>query len=158
MEAWQSIHLLMFKRTSQIFTRENTEIRHRYSGASVQPVKMLKSTWQIFWWMFDQNILEPWHNLFRCFDDLLVFLYPSAWLIRLKLHLQVGWWSKDVFKMNCELLATCSALGYLEGEIYHKEVDCLGEWFFFGNETDCFFFSVLIHGWISCCDGRRRNI
>uniref|UniRef100_A0A671Y9P5 Timeless circadian clock n=1 Tax=Sparus aurata TaxID=8175 RepID=A0A671Y9P5_SPAAU len=27
--------------------------------------------------------------------------------------------------MNCELLATCSALGYLEGEIYHKEVDCL---------------------------------
>ncbi|KAJ3603409.1 hypothetical protein NHX12_031151 [Muraenolepis orangiensis] len=27
--------------------------------------------------------------------------------------------------MNCELLATCSALGYLEGETYHKEVDCL---------------------------------
>ncbi|XP_034022725.1 protein timeless homolog [Thalassophryne amazonica] len=27
--------------------------------------------------------------------------------------------------MNCELLATCSALGYLEGDIYHKEADCL---------------------------------
>uniref|UniRef100_A0A673BF00 Timeless circadian clock n=1 Tax=Sphaeramia orbicularis TaxID=375764 RepID=A0A673BF00_9TELE len=31
----------------------------------------------------------------------------------------------DVFIMNCELLATCSALGYLEGDIYHKESDCL---------------------------------
>lgn len=29
-------------------------------------------------------------------------------------------------RMNCELLATCSALGYLEGETYHKEADCLG--------------------------------
>lgn len=29
--------------------------------------------------------------------------------------------------MNCELLATCSALGYLEGDTYHKETDCLGE-------------------------------
>lgn len=28
--------------------------------------------------------------------------------------------------MNCELLATCSALGYLEGDTYHKEPDCLG--------------------------------
>lgn len=27
--------------------------------------------------------------------------------------------------MNCELLATCSALGYLEGGTYHKEPDCL---------------------------------
>ncbi|CAL8401457.1 unnamed protein product [Arctogadus glacialis] len=27
--------------------------------------------------------------------------------------------------MNCEVLATCSALGYLEGETYHKEADCL---------------------------------
>uniref|UniRef100_A0A3P8SMH7 Timeless circadian clock n=1 Tax=Amphiprion percula TaxID=161767 RepID=A0A3P8SMH7_AMPPE len=27
--------------------------------------------------------------------------------------------------MNCELLATCSALGYLEGDTYHKESDCL---------------------------------
>uniref|UniRef100_A0A668AE35 Timeless circadian clock n=1 Tax=Myripristis murdjan TaxID=586833 RepID=A0A668AE35_9TELE len=27
--------------------------------------------------------------------------------------------------MNCELLATCSALGYLEGDVYHKETDCL---------------------------------
>ncbi|XP_068171410.1 protein timeless homolog isoform X2 [Antennarius striatus] len=27
--------------------------------------------------------------------------------------------------MNCELLATCSALGYLEGNTYHKEADCL---------------------------------
>ncbi|XP_056129542.1 protein timeless homolog isoform X2 [Lampris incognitus] len=31
----------------------------------------------------------------------------------------------DLFMMNCELLATCSALGYLEGETYHKESDCL---------------------------------
>lgn len=31
--------------------------------------------------------------------------------------------------MDCELLATCSALGYLEGDTYHKEADCLGEWF-----------------------------
>uniref|UniRef100_UPI003AAC0EDC protein timeless homolog isoform X1 n=1 Tax=Centroberyx gerrardi TaxID=166262 RepID=UPI003AAC0EDC len=31
----------------------------------------------------------------------------------------------DLFMMNCELLATCSALGYLEGETYHKEADCL---------------------------------
>uniref|UniRef100_A0A8C1L866 Timeless circadian clock n=1 Tax=Cyprinus carpio TaxID=7962 RepID=A0A8C1L866_CYPCA len=31
----------------------------------------------------------------------------------------------DLFMMNCELLATCSALGYLEGDIYHKEPDCL---------------------------------
>uniref|UniRef100_A0A3Q3VI65 Timeless circadian clock n=1 Tax=Mola mola TaxID=94237 RepID=A0A3Q3VI65_MOLML len=31
----------------------------------------------------------------------------------------------DIFRMNCELLATCSALGYLEGETYHKEADCL---------------------------------
>ncbi|XP_019942307.2 protein timeless homolog isoform X2 [Paralichthys olivaceus] len=30
-----------------------------------------------------------------------------------------------VFRMNCELLATCSALGYLEGDTYHKEIDCL---------------------------------
>ena len=36
--------------------------------------------------------------------------------------------------MNCELLATCSALGYLEGDTYHKEPDCLGESFF--EETD----------------------
>ncbi|XP_072308681.1 protein timeless homolog [Eucyclogobius newberryi] len=27
--------------------------------------------------------------------------------------------------MNCELLATCSALGFLEGDVYHKESDCL---------------------------------
>ncbi|KAK7915372.1 hypothetical protein WMY93_011133 [Mugilogobius chulae] len=27
--------------------------------------------------------------------------------------------------MDCELLATCSALGYLEGDVYHKESDCL---------------------------------
>ncbi|XP_041097860.1 protein timeless homolog [Polyodon spathula] len=27
--------------------------------------------------------------------------------------------------MNCELLATCSALGYLEEETYHREPDCL---------------------------------
>ncbi|KAG1931105.1 protein timeless homolog [Pimephales promelas] len=31
----------------------------------------------------------------------------------------------DLFMMNCELLATCSALGYLEGDVYHKEPDCL---------------------------------
>uniref|UniRef100_A0A8C5C6X9 Timeless circadian clock n=1 Tax=Gadus morhua TaxID=8049 RepID=A0A8C5C6X9_GADMO len=32
----------------------------------------------------------------------------------------------DVYNMmNCEVLATCSALGYLEGETYHKEADCL---------------------------------
>uniref|UniRef100_A0A8C3VYZ2 Timeless circadian regulator n=1 Tax=Catagonus wagneri TaxID=51154 RepID=A0A8C3VYZ2_9CETA len=29
------------------------------------------------------------------------------------------------YMMNCELLATCSALGYLEGDTYHKEPDCL---------------------------------
>ncbi|XP_066225884.1 protein timeless homolog isoform X2 [Saccopteryx leptura] len=27
--------------------------------------------------------------------------------------------------MNCELLSTCSALGYLEGDTYHREPDCL---------------------------------
>ncbi|KAJ7999282.1 hypothetical protein DPEC_G00213810 [Dallia pectoralis] len=27
--------------------------------------------------------------------------------------------------MNCELLATCSTLGYLEGDTYHREPDCL---------------------------------
>uniref|UniRef100_A0A8C6X0S2 Timeless circadian regulator n=1 Tax=Naja naja TaxID=35670 RepID=A0A8C6X0S2_NAJNA len=27
--------------------------------------------------------------------------------------------------MNCELLATCSALGFLEGDTYHKEPDCI---------------------------------
>uniref|UniRef100_A0A8C9WUB8 Timeless circadian clock n=1 Tax=Sander lucioperca TaxID=283035 RepID=A0A8C9WUB8_SANLU len=31
----------------------------------------------------------------------------------------------DLFRMNCELLATCTALGYLEGDTYHKEADCL---------------------------------
>ncbi|XP_067287598.1 protein timeless homolog [Pseudorasbora parva] len=31
----------------------------------------------------------------------------------------------DLFMMNCELLATCSALGFLEGDVYHKEPDCL---------------------------------
>uniref|UniRef100_A0A3B4WML2 Timeless circadian clock n=1 Tax=Seriola lalandi dorsalis TaxID=1841481 RepID=A0A3B4WML2_SERLL len=31
----------------------------------------------------------------------------------------------DLLRMNCELLATCSALGYLEGDTYHKEIDCL---------------------------------
>ncbi|XP_055552561.1 protein timeless homolog isoform X2 [Falco cherrug] len=31
----------------------------------------------------------------------------------------------DWYMMNCELLATCSALGYLEGEVYHREPDCL---------------------------------
>lgn len=31
----------------------------------------------------------------------------------------------DLYIMNCELLATCSALGYLEGDAYHKEPDCL---------------------------------
>ncbi|XP_041810602.1 protein timeless homolog [Chelmon rostratus] len=30
----------------------------------------------------------------------------------------------DLLRMNCELLATCSALGYLEGDTYHKEADC----------------------------------
>ncbi|XP_078660707.1 protein timeless homolog isoform X2 [Branchiostoma floridae x Branchiostoma belcheri] len=30
----------------------------------------------------------------------------------------------DLYMMNCELLATCSALGYLEGDTYHKEPDC----------------------------------
>lgn len=34
----------------------------------------------------------------------------------------------DWYMMNCELLATCSALGYLEGDVYHKEPDCLGRW------------------------------
>ena len=33
----------------------------------------------------------------------------------------------DLYMMNCELLATCSALGYLEGDTYHREPDCLGE-------------------------------
>lgn len=32
----------------------------------------------------------------------------------------------DWYMMNCELLATCSALGYLEGDVYHREPDCLG--------------------------------
>ncbi|XP_044143469.1 protein timeless homolog isoform X1 [Bufo gargarizans] len=31
----------------------------------------------------------------------------------------------DLYMMNCELLATCSALGYQEGDTYHKEPDCL---------------------------------
>ncbi|KAJ7317842.1 hypothetical protein JRQ81_004004, partial [Phrynocephalus forsythii] len=31
----------------------------------------------------------------------------------------------DLYMMNCELLATCSALGFLEGDVYHKEPDCL---------------------------------
>uniref|UniRef100_A0A8C9V5N2 Timeless circadian clock n=1 Tax=Scleropages formosus TaxID=113540 RepID=A0A8C9V5N2_SCLFO len=31
----------------------------------------------------------------------------------------------DLYMMNCELLATCSALGYLEGNNYHREPDCL---------------------------------
>ncbi|XP_075708210.1 protein timeless homolog [Rhinoderma darwinii] len=31
----------------------------------------------------------------------------------------------NLYMMNCELLATCSALGYLEGDTYHKEPDCL---------------------------------
>ncbi|XP_044851377.1 protein timeless homolog isoform X1 [Mauremys mutica] len=31
----------------------------------------------------------------------------------------------DLYMMNCELLATCSALGYLEGDVYNKEPDCL---------------------------------
>ncbi|XP_047437724.1 protein timeless homolog [Mugil cephalus] len=31
----------------------------------------------------------------------------------------------NLVRMNCELLATCSALGYLEGDTYHKEADCL---------------------------------
>nr|XP_017524102.2 protein timeless homolog isoform X5 [Manis javanica] len=31
----------------------------------------------------------------------------------------------DLYIMNCELLATCSALGYLEGDTYHKDPDCL---------------------------------
>ncbi len=40
----------------------------------------------------------------------------------------------DLFMMNCELLATCSALGYLEGDVYHKEPDCLGNaWTFKPN-------------------------
>lgn len=39
----------------------------------------------------------------------------------------------DLYMMNCELLATCSALGYLEGDAYHKEPDCLGEYLFLSN-------------------------
>ncbi|XP_070790971.1 protein timeless homolog [Pituophis catenifer annectens] len=31
----------------------------------------------------------------------------------------------DLYMMNCELLATCSALGFLEGDTYHKEPDCI---------------------------------
>ncbi|XP_061076992.1 protein timeless homolog isoform X1 [Conger conger] len=31
----------------------------------------------------------------------------------------------DLYMMNCELLATCSALGFLEGDTYHREPDCL---------------------------------
>ena len=30
--------------------------------------------------------------------------------------------------MNCELLTTCSALGYLEEEEYYKEPDCIGKY------------------------------
>lgn len=44
----------------------------------------------------------------------------------------IGRWCSNFCRMNCELLATCSALGYLEGDTYHKEADCLGErlsWF-----------------------------
>jgi len=35
----------------------------------------------------------------------------------------------DLFMMNCELLTTCSALGYLEEEQYFKEPDCVGKIF-----------------------------
>nr|VAX52545.1 Timeless circadian clock [Squalius carolitertii]VAX52547.1 Timeless circadian clock [Squalius pyrenaicus] len=31
----------------------------------------------------------------------------------------------DLYMMNWELLATCSALGFLEEDVYHKEPDCL---------------------------------
>ena len=30
--------------------------------------------------------------------------------------------------MHVELQATCAALGYYEGDVYHKEPDCLGEY------------------------------
>lgn len=48
----------------------------------------------------------------------LPYIYLS-WLVH---------WCRDLYMMNCELLATCSALGYLEGDTYHKEPDCLGEY------------------------------
>jgi len=30
--------------------------------------------------------------------------------------------------MHVELQATCAALGYYEGDVYHKEPDCLGKY------------------------------
>ena len=35
--------------------------------------------------------------------------------------------------MNCELLTTCSALGYLEEEEYYKEPDCAGNMQVYSN-------------------------
>ncbi|CAG5982174.1 unnamed protein product, partial [Menidia menidia] len=43
----------------------------------------------------------------------------------LKTSETVGRFCVNLCKMNCEILATCSALGYLEGDTYHKEADCL---------------------------------
>ncbi|KAJ8358565.1 hypothetical protein SKAU_G00150900 [Synaphobranchus kaupii] len=51
-----------------------------------------------------------------------------AQLLRIRLRpfcLLPGRRYMDLYMMNCELLATCSALGYLEGETYHREPDCL---------------------------------
>lgn len=52
------------------------------------------------------------------------FLHGTIWYTWHVHSPVVGW----LYMMNCELLATCSALGYLEGETYHKEADCLGKW------------------------------
>ena len=52
--------------------------------------------------------------------------------------------------MNCELLAVCSALGYLEEDAYYKEEDCIGKlilvdyldnlklcYYYFSNSVKC---------------------
>ena len=40
--------------------------------------------------------------------------------------------------MHVELQATCAALGYYEGDVYHKEPDCLGEY-----TSVCILYSVI---------------
>ncbi|RMB90387.1 hypothetical protein DUI87_33273 [Hirundo rustica rustica] len=54
--------------------------------------------------------------------------YPALTVARRWPPVLVPWAAPrcmDWYMMNCELLATCSALGYLEGDVYHREPDCL---------------------------------
>lgn len=73
------------------------------------------------------------HSLLSFFTTDAPLPSPTGLTVSTARSAKLGLWRMDLYMMNCELLATCSALGYLEGGTYHKEPDCLGEKSFEGS-------------------------